>query len=169
MLGSFLEMESYSLNGNTGCDIINYKWRDVIMADAREKALKIIEKNTIGPMSTVSEDKPVSRYMTFFNEGFVLYTLTDKRTDKVEDLEKNPHTFILLGYDTGLMSNKYVEIAGQVSITEDQSLIDHLWSPYMNVIFDGKDDPNIVVLKIQPDTVTLRGTKDSEVISIDLS
>lgn len=74
-----------------------------------------------------------------------------------------------LGYDTGLLNNKYVEIAGQVTITEDQSLIEHLWSPYMNLIFDGKDDPNIVILKIQPDTVTLRGTKDTEVISVDLN
>lgn len=139
------------------------------MADERDKALKIIEKNTVGTMSTVSEDKPVSRYMYFFNEGFILYTLTDKRTHKVEDLEKNPNVFILLGYDTGLLNNKYVEIAGQVSITDDQSLIDHLWSPYMNAIFDGKDDPNIVVLKILPDTVTLKGTKDSEMISIDLN
>ena len=139
------------------------------MADERDKALKIIEKNKIGTMSTVSENKPVSRYMTFFNEGFILYTLTDKRTDKVEDLEKNPHTFILLGYDTGLLNNKYVEIAGQVSITEDQSLIEHLWSPYINAIFYGKYDPNITVLKIQPDTVTLRGTKDSEIISVDLN
>lgn len=134
------------------------------MADERDKALKIIEKNKIGTMSTVSENKPVSRYMTFFNEGFILYTLTDKRTDKVEDLEENPYTFILLGYDTGLLNNKYVEIAGQVSITEDQSLIEHLWSPYMNAIFDGKDDPNITVLKIQPDTVTLRGTDRKSVV-----
>jgi len=139
------------------------------MADERDKALKIIEKNNIGTMSTVSDDKPVSRYMTFFNEGFILYTITDKRTHKVEDLETNPHVFILLGYDTGLLNKNYVEIAGQATITEDQSLIEHLWSPYMNLIFDGKDDPNIVILKIQPDTVTLRGTKDNEVISIDLN
>lgn len=139
------------------------------MADERDKALKIIEKNKIGTMSTVSDDKPVSRYMTFFNEGFILHTITDKRTHKVDDLETNPHVFILLGYDTGLLNKNYVEITGQATITEDQALIEHLWSPYMNLIFDGKDDPNIVVLKIQPDTVTLRGTKDTEVISIDLN
>lgn len=76
------------------------------MADEREKALKIIEKNNIGTLSTISGNKPVSRYMTFFNEGFILYTLTDKRTDKVEDLEENPNAFILLGYDIGLLNNK---------------------------------------------------------------
>ncbi|WP_373470806.1 pyridoxamine 5'-phosphate oxidase family protein [Carnobacterium alterfunditum] len=139
------------------------------MADARDKALKIIEKNNIGTMSTVSDGKPVSRYMTFFNEGFILYTLTDKRTHKVKELEKNPHTFILLGYDSGLLNTNYVEIAGQVSIIDDRAMIEHLWSPYMKLIFEGKDDPNIVVLKIQPDTVALIGTKDPEVISIDLN
>jgi len=46
-------------------------------------------------MSTVSGGKLVSRYLTFFNEGFILYTLTNKRTDKVKELEKNPYTFIL--------------------------------------------------------------------------
>ena len=39
----------------------------------------------------------------------------------------------------------------------------------MNLIFDGKDDPNILILQIQPETVSLKGTKDAEVISIDLS
>ena len=141
----------------------------ILMADAREKALKIISKNNIGTMSTISDNKPVSRYMTFFNEGFVLYTLTDKRTEKVEDLKENPNTFVLLGYDTGLLNNQYVEIEGKTSLTDDQSLIEHLWSPYMNLIFDGKDDPNILILQIQPETVSLKGTKDAEVISIDLS
>ena len=40
---------------------------------------------------------------------------------------------------------------------------------FLGLIFDGKDDPNIIVLKIQPDTVALRGTKDAEVLSIDLN
>ncbi|MEG0443915.1 MAG: pyridoxamine 5'-phosphate oxidase family protein, partial [Carnobacterium sp.] len=76
---------------------------------------------------------------------------------------------VLLGYDTGLLHNQYVEIEGKTSLTDDQSLIEHLWSPYMNLIFDGKDDPSILILQIQPETVSLKGTKDAEVISIDLS
>ncbi|SFH63967.1 pyridoxamine 5'-phosphate oxidase family protein [Pisciglobus halotolerans] len=139
------------------------------MADAREEALKVIEKNNIGVLSTISGDKPVSRYMTFFNEGFMLYTLTDKRTEKVEDIEQNPNTFILLGYEEGLLNKNFVEIEGKVSTTEDQSLIDHLWSSYMNLIFDGKDDPNILILEIKPEKVSLRGTKNNEVTAVDLT
>lgn len=138
------------------------------MADARQTALKVLEDNKIGVLSTVSGGKPVSRYMTFFNEGFVLYTLTDKRTDKVSDIEENPHAFVLLGYEEGLLNKKYVEYQGEVSLTDDQSLIDHLWSPYMNAIFDGKDDPNILILQIKPSKVSLRNSKDDEVIDIDM-
>lgn len=139
------------------------------MADEREKALKIISKNNIGVLSTVAGNKPKSYYMTFFNEGFVLYTLTDKRTEKVEEIKENPNAFVLLGYEEGILNKDYVEIEGKLSLTEDQSLIEHLWSSYMNLIFDGKEDPNIMILQLKPDTVRLRGTKNDEVISIDLS
>lgn len=139
------------------------------MADEREKALKIMSNNNIGVLSTVSGDKPKSYYMTFFNEGFVLYTLTDKRTGKVEEIKKNPNAFVLLGYEEGLLNKDYVEIEGELSITDDQSLIEHLWSSYMNAIFDSKEDPNIVVLQLKPATVKLKGTKNDEVISVNLS
>ena len=139
------------------------------MADARDKALKVIEKDNIGVMATVSDNKPVARYMTFYNEGFILYTITDKRTSKVEDIEANPNAFVLLGYEEGLLNKNFVEIEAEVSMTDNQSLIDHLWSSYMNAIFDGKDDPNILILKLTPEKVSLRGTKNTEVESIDLT
>lgn len=139
------------------------------MADARDKALKIIEKNEIGVMATVSDNKPAARYMTFYNEGFILYALTDKRTSKVEDIEANPHAFILLGYEEGMLNKNYVEIEADVSLTDNQDLIDHLWSSSMNLIFDGKDDPNILILKITPEKVSLKGTKNTEVESVDLT
>lgn len=138
------------------------------MADPREKALDILKDNKIGILSTVSENQPYSRYMTFFNEGFILFTITDKRTHKVQDIQENPNVFVLLGYEEGLLKKQYIEMKGKVDTTDDQSLIEHLWSPYMNVIFEGKDDPNILILRIKPDTVRLRNTKDDEVIDLDL-
>ena len=139
------------------------------MADARDKALNVIEKDNIGVMATVSDNMPVARYMTFYNEGFTLYTITDKRTSKVEDIEANPNAFILLGYEEGLLNKNFVEIEAKVSMTDNQSLIDHLWSSYMNAIFDGKDDPNILILKLTPEKVSLRGTKNTEIEAIDLT
>lgn len=138
------------------------------MADTREKALDVLKDNRIGVLSTISGDQPYSRYMTFFNEGFILYTMTDKRTHKVEDMQNNPNVFVLLGYEEGLFKKTYIEMVGQVDITEDHSLIEHLWSPAMHLVFEGKEDPNIVVLRIKPKTVSLRNNKDDEVIELNL-
>lgn len=140
------------------------------MADARDTALKVIDKDNIGVMATVSPDnKPQARYMTFYNEGFILYTMTDKRTSKVEEVEAHPEAYILLGYEEGLFNKNFVEIEAEVSVTDNNELIKHLWNPAMNAIFDGKDDPNILILKLTPKNVHLRGTKNAEIESIDLT
>ncbi|MGB3160594.1 MAG: pyridoxamine 5'-phosphate oxidase family protein [Carnobacterium sp.] len=139
------------------------------IADEREKALKIVSKNKIDVLTTVSCNKPKSYYMTFFNEGFILYTLTDKRTGKVEEIKENPHAFVLLGDEEGFLDKNYVEIEGGLTLTEDQSLIEHLWSPYMNLIFDSKEDPNIIVLQLKLEIIRLRETKNDEAISINLN
>lgn len=139
------------------------------MADVRDTALKVIDKDDVGVLATVSDNKPVARYMTFYNEGFILYTLTDKRTSKVEDIEANPHAFILLGYEEGLLNKNFVEIEAKASITDNQDLIEHLWTAPMNAVFDGKDDPNILIVKLEPSKVSLRGTKNTEVESVDLT
>ena len=140
------------------------------MADLRDTALSIIEKDNIGVMSTVTPDnKSQARYMTFYNEGFILYTLTDKRTAKVDEIESNPYAHVLLGYEEGLFNKNFVEIEAEVAITEDDSLIEHLWMAPMNAVFEGKDDPNIMVLKLTPKKVLVRGTKNQEVEAIDLT
>ena len=85
------------------------------MEDIKEKALKIMEKNDVGVMATISGNKPMARYMSFYSKGFTLYTITDKRTEKVEDLEKNSNVFVLLGYEEGIFDKDYVEVEGEVS------------------------------------------------------
>lgn len=140
------------------------------MANMRETALKIIEKDNIGVMATVSaNNKPDARYMTFYNEGFILFTLTDKKTAKVDEIKANPYAYVILGYEEGLFNKNFVEIEAEVSISEDKELIDYLWKPAMNAVFDGKDDPNILVLKLTPKYVIVRGTKNAEVESVDLT
>lgn len=129
------------------------------MADAKEKALKIMDKNDVGVLATISGNKPLARYMSFYSENFVLYTVTDKRTEKVEDIEKNANAFVLLGYEEGVFDKDFVEIEATVSTTQDPDLIDRAWNSYMDDNYTGKDDPNILVLKLTPTKVTLEEKK----------
>ena len=80
---------------------------------AKETALKILDSSNVGTMATVYKVKPHSRYMTFFHDDFTLYTATSNETDKVEELEKNPYTHILIGYDGDGVGDTYLEILGK--------------------------------------------------------
>jgi len=137
------------------------------MTEAKEKALKILDKNEVGVLATVSGNKPVARYMDFKSDDFVLYTVTDKRTEKVEDIEANNHAFVLIGYEEGVFDKDYLEIEATVSLTQDQDLIDRAWNDYMDDTYKGKDDPNVLVLKLTPQKVTLKLKKDDKSVPVE--
>lgn len=124
-----------------------------------ESAKKILDESMIGTMATVQDGKPFSRYMTFFNDGFTLYTATSKKTDKVDELEANPHTHILIGYEGDGFGDDYLEIMGTATISDDEGLIDKVWNDSMNGWFDGPDDPNLVILKVEPDAMRVMNKK----------
>ena len=44
------------------------------MTSVRDEILEVLNREKIGTMATVENGKPYSRYMTFQNEDFVLYT-----------------------------------------------------------------------------------------------
>ncbi|MET3575076.1 pyridoxamine 5'-phosphate oxidase family protein [Bhargavaea ullalensis] len=126
---------------------------------AKETAKKILDESMIGTMATVQDGKPFSRYMTFFNDGFTMYTATSKKTDKVDELEANPHTHILIGYDGEGFGDEFLEISGSASVTDDKGLIDKVWNDAMKGWFDGPNDPDLVILKIEPDSMRVMNKK----------
>ncbi|BAQ08678.1 pyridoxamine 5'-phosphate oxidase family protein [Sporosarcina sp. FSL W7-1349] len=127
--------------------------------DAKETARKILDESHIGTMATVQQNKPHSRYMTFFNDGFTLYTVTSKKTEKVDELEQNPHTHILIGYEGDGFGDAFLEIQGTVEISQGENMIDKVWNEYMEVWFEGPNDPNLVILKITPEAIRVMNKK----------
>lgn len=127
--------------------------------DTKATAQKILDESMVGTMATVQGGKPFTRYMTFFNDGFTLYTATSKQTDKVDELEANPHTHILIGYEGEGFGDDYLEIMGTAEVTDDEGLIDKVWNEAMESYFEGPDDPNLVILKVQPDAMRVMNKK----------
>ncbi|WP_301108313.1 pyridoxamine 5'-phosphate oxidase family protein [Sporosarcina sp.] len=126
---------------------------------AKETVKKILDESFVGTMATVDNNKPYSRYMTFMNEGLTLYTATNKKTEKVDELQDNPHTHILLGYEGEGFGDLFVEYAGRVTISSDESLKEKIWNDHMKNWFEGPDDPNLVILKIEPEAIRLMNKK----------
>lgn len=130
--------------------------------NAKDTARKILDESLVGTMATVQDNKPFSRYMTFFNEDFTLYTATSKQTDKVEELEGNPNTHILIGYEGEGYDDAYLEIMGTVKVADDESLKEKVWNEHMKPWFSGPEDPNLVILKVTPESMRLMNKKGQE-------
>ncbi|APJ09855.1 pyridoxamine 5'-phosphate oxidase family protein [Bacillus safensis] len=121
--------------------------------ELKQKVLNLLDEQKVGTLATVEQDKPHTRYMTFFHEGLTLYTPTSKETHKADEIEKNPNVHILIGYSGEGFGDTYAEIAGTATLTDDRELIDRLWSDEMEKWFKGKEDPNLVILKIEPTSI----------------
>ena len=121
--------------------------------ELKQKVLNLLDEQKVGTLATVEQDNPHTRYMTFFHEGLTLYTPTSKETHKAEEIEKNPNVHILIGYSGEGFGDTYAEIAGTATLTDDRELIDRLWSDEMEKWFKGKEDPNLVILKIEPTSI----------------
>ncbi|ASN06469.1 pyridoxamine 5'-phosphate oxidase family protein [Virgibacillus necropolis] len=119
----------------------------------------ILNNSSVGVMATVKNNKPHSRYMTFSSEGLKLYTATSKNTHKADEVETNPFTHILLGYEGKGYGDDYVEYEGKVSISDSKEMKKQLWNENMELWFDGPNDPNYIVLEIEPIQISLMNKK----------
>ncbi|WP_066372007.1 pyridoxamine 5'-phosphate oxidase family protein [Neobacillus fumarioli] len=123
--------------------------------DLKQKVVNIISNHRTGTLASVENNKPHSRYMTFYNEDLTLYTPTKKDTEKIDEIKNNPYVSVLLGYEEKGQSDAFVEILGTSSINDTQSLKDQFWEESFNKWFDGPNDPNYVFLEIHPETVRI--------------
>lgn len=137
--------------------------------NAKETAQKILENSHVGTMATVQGGKPFSRYMTFFSQDFTMYTATSKKTEKVDELESNPNTHILIGYHDDGYGDAYLEVAGTVTISDDKQLKEKIWNDHMKPWFEGPDDPDLVILKVSPDSIRLMNKKGEPPQTIDVN
>ncbi|OKL36093.1 pyridoxamine 5'-phosphate oxidase family protein [Domibacillus mangrovi] len=136
--------------------------------ELKKQILTILQENRVGTMATIHDNKPRSRYMTFFHDDLTLYTVTSKDTHKTEDIEQNPYTHILLGYEGEGIGDVYVEIEGKVVESDDESLKEKVWNEHLEGWFDGPEDPDLLILQIIPDDIRLMNKKDQPPQTLDL-
>lgn len=121
--------------------------------DIKDHVLKILSSSKTGVLSSVENNKPHTRYMTFYNDDLTLFTPTQLDTEKVSEIEKNPSVAVLLGYEGGGLDDCYVEISGTSKITNSSELKKQFWEDSFQQWFNGPDDPNYAFLQIQPEMI----------------
>ncbi|WP_028785150.1 pyridoxamine 5'-phosphate oxidase family protein [Thalassobacillus devorans] len=136
--------------------------------ELKDKVLQVLENNKVGTLATVKNNRPHSRYMTFFNKELTLYTPTNKETHKAEEIEANPYVHILIGYEGEGFGDAYLEVEGKAEIKEDKELKEQFWNDYMKNWFDGPEDPEYIILKITPEQVRLMNKGDTTPQTLEL-
>ncbi|MCY8010045.1 pyridoxamine 5'-phosphate oxidase family protein [Bacillus haynesii] len=134
----------------------------------KNKVLDILDHHKIGSLATVESGKPHSRYMTFFHDGLTLYTPTSDETHKAEEIDNNPNVHVLLGYNGEGLGDAYLEITGTAKLNHSKDLKDKIWDERLERWFDGKEDPNLTVLEIEPSEIRLMNEGESTPVTLDL-
>ncbi|CXP39079.1 pyridoxamine 5'-phosphate oxidase family protein [Staphylococcus aureus] len=124
----------------------------------------VLATSKVGVLSTAYNNKPNSRYMVFYNDGLTLYTKTNIHSAKVKEIKDNPAAYVLLGYN-----GSFVEMEATIEIVTEQEVIDWLWETQDKSFFSSKEDPELCVLRVVPQSIKLMNDKSLDTpIKIDL-
>jgi len=131
------------------------------------KIAKQIKGIRIAMLTTVALDGSLhSRPMAVQEQEFDgdLWFFTGKNSVKVDELEANDRVNVAF---VSPDDNRYVSITGKAKLVLDQAKIDELYSPAIKAWFpDGKDDPNIALLHVDPTVAEYWDSPNSKLIQV---
>lgn len=104
------------------------------------------------PMSTQAVEK----------DGAIWF-FSSRQSNKNREISNKSKVQLLYG-DPG--KSDYLSVEGNAAIVEDKKKIDELWTPIIKTWFqEGKDDPDLTLLKITPSEAYYWDTKHGKMVS----
>lgn len=92
-----------------------------------------------------------------------LYFFTSKSSPKTHEIEHDPEVCVTFADDHSMT---YVSMTGTAKFNEDTVKIEELWSPMSSAWFDGKDDPDLVVLEVKVERAEYWDSKSNRMTQI---
>ena len=104
------------------------------------------------PMSTLEVDE----------EGN-LWFFSGKSSDKNDEIKNDDTVQLIYSKNSDV---HFLTITGKASLVEDQAKKDELWNPIVKAYFpEGKDDPNLSLVKIKPEAAHYWDTINGKMIT----
>jgi general stress protein 26 len=92
-----------------------------------------------------------------------LWFLSAQESHKNEELRRNP---LVQLYFQGSKHSDFLHLTGRATVSRDQEKIDELWEPVIKTWFtEGKDDPRITVIEVEPSEGYYWDTKHGNTIA----
>lgn len=117
--------------------------------ESLDKLGELIEEVEVAMLTTHAADgslvsRPLQTLQYRGDGELVFFTGADSH--KNDELHAHPDVNIAYANPS---KQVYVSVRGEASLDRDRATIDELWSPAFQVYFDGKDDPNLAVLRVK--------------------
>lgn len=81
-------------------------------------------------------------------DGGPIWFFTGKPNAVVDNLAKGNRAIAAFSAKS---HDLFASIAGTLHVDNDRAVIDRLWNPFIAAWFEGKDDPNLVLLRMDPE------------------
>jgi general stress protein 26 len=86
--------------------------------------------------------------------------------DSYKNFEINHDNRVQLFFSK-MSDSHYLSVFGSATIYRDKNKIEDIWTPIANTWFEeGKDDPNVTVIKVEPTDAYYWDTKDGRAVSL---
>ncbi len=92
-----------------------------------------------------------------------IYFLSAKDSEKNIELQLSNEMHLTFSNNS---SSEYLSLYGTAEVYRDQKQIDEMYSAFANTWFDGKDDPNITIIRFSPESGHYWDTKHGKVIQL---
>lgn len=143
------------------------QYQDLTAHQGIEKLKELIDHNSICLFSTDLKTLPItSRPMTVqqVDEEGNLWMMSAKDSDKNEQIKREPEVQLFFAKTA---DSEFLSVYGVASISYDKAKIEELWSPFAKAWFtEGKDDPRISVIKIEPIQSYYWDTRNGKMVSM---
>ena len=141
--------------------------KDLYLEEGIDKMKSLAEDIRICMFCTSAETLPfTTRPMATskVDEDGTIWFLSPKNSEKNYEIVENSKVQLIYS-NPG--SSKFMCVYGIASLTTDRNKIEELWNPMVKAWFtEGKDDPNISVIKVTPKNAYYWDTAHGKVISL---
>jgi general stress protein 26 len=116
-------------------------------------------------MTLDAEGMPRSRPMHTQEAEFdgVLWFMAGASSDKAREIANDPRVHLSYIDSSG---EKYISVTGRAKIVNDRARIKSMWSPFLKAWWDGPDDPEIRLIRVDVHKVEFWDTPGGKIASV---
>lgn len=120
---------------------------------------KIISGLNTGVMATLKNGRPWARYMTAkpVENTLKLRMICHKMTRKVQQIKEDPHVHFTMGVTPENPMGPWIQYDATVKVLDDLQVKKDTWYDKLEMVFAGPEDPNLVVLELEPEYIEVWG------------